>query len=173
MSVLALAWGCDGPAAEPADAGPPQFIAIERDFADFRSWERIPIDATALPTGMSGASAAIYVWRRAPEDATRWPVGSMFVKAIEEGPPSEWILHAMAKRGIPFNGSGTLGWEFFELSIDGADVPRILWRGEGPMSGHGYGAMQPDGGVIELVCNDCHAPAWQDDGVLTPQLSLN
>jgi hypothetical protein len=168
-AVAAVLSACAAPVADRADAG--ELIAIASDFRDFREWERVEIDATALPTGMTGGPAAVYAHRGAPTGAARFAVGTMFVKTIEAGPPSEWLIHAMVKRSSTFNASGTIGWEFFELRIEPDGAIAMLWRGEGPSAGHGYGRELPDGGSLVLVCNDCHAAAWQTDGVLTPALS--
>jgi hypothetical protein len=81
----------------------------------------------------------------------------------------------MVKRGIPYNRDGAIGWEFFELGFEpGSERPHVVWRGTGPPSGHGYAAQGRDAGTAEvpLVCNDCHAVAWQSDGALTPEFAF-
>lgn len=167
--------------AEPGpDAGPDRdagarFVAFARDFEDFRRWERIPVEGAMLPIGAAPGPTAIYVSARPPAGTRRWPVGTILVKSIENGPPSEWVIHAMVKRGVPFNREGAIGWEFFELSFaPGARSPHVVWRGTGPPSGHGYAAQGRDAGPdpVPLVCNDCHGAAWQSDGALTPALAL-
>ena len=128
-----------------------------------------------MPIGAAEGPTYIYVNRRAPEGARRWPVGTIVVKAIESGEPDAWTIHAMAKRGVPFNRDGAIGWEYFELRLArGSEEPSIVWRGEGPPSGHGYAAMgrPADAGAIPLVCDDCHAAGWHNDSVLTPAISL-
>ncbi len=168
------------PAREPepasAAASGETFVAFARDFEDFRTWERIPIEGAMIPVGATPGPTAIYVNHRPPEGARRWPVGTMLVKTIENGDPSDWVIHAMAKRGVPYNRDGTIGWEFFELRVGRAsDRMQVVWRGMGPPSGHGYAARGRDAGVgaVPLVCNDCHAVAWQSDGALTPALALS
>jgi hypothetical protein len=164
----------DTASAPGPDAGA-SFLAFAPDFRDFRRWERIPVEGAMLPVGAAPGPTAVYVNRRPPAGARRWPVGTILVKSIENGPPSAWVVHAMVKRGVPFNRDGAVGWEFFELAFDeGASEPRIVWRGTGPPSGHGYAAMGRDAGPdpVPLVCNDCHAAAWQNDGALTPALAL-
>lgn len=170
-ALIALQGACSAPPEPVVDAGPQEFVAIAADFRDFRSWERIEIDATALPTGMTGGPAAVYANRHAPEGAMRFEPGTILIKTIELGDPTEWTIHAMVKRGGFYNLHGTVGWEFFELQLAADGSPEVLWRGEGPTAGHGYGRDLPDGGVLELVCNDCHGPAWTTDGVLTPALA--
>ena len=188
IAVLAVAIATLVPHADPRPRPVPDvrreasaaqtetFLAFARDFEDFRSWERIPIEGAMIPAGATPGPTAIYVNRRAPEGARRWPVGTMFVKTIENGEPSDWVIHAMVKRGVPYNRDGTIGWEFLELRVGRASgAMQIVWRGMGPPSGHGYAARGRDAGVgaVPLVCNDCHAAAWQSDGALTPALSLS
>jgi hypothetical protein len=157
------------------DAGPGSFVAFAADFERFREWERLPIDGAMLPIGVEPGPAYVYASARAPAGTRRWPVGTVLVKTVENGAPHEWTIHAMVKRGVPYNRGGAIGWEFFELAIDeDSEHMRVVWRGNGPPSGHGYAAMGRDAGTgaVPLVCNDCHGAAWQDDGVLTPALSL-
>lgn len=172
--------GIDVPASEraepPGDGGAPShFVAFGRDFRDFEEWERHPVEGAMLPIGAAPGPTHIYANRRAPDGARRYPVGTVLVKVVESGPTRDrWVVHAMVKRGVPYNPTGAVGWEFFELRLrDGAD-PEVLWRGQGPPSGHGYAAMGRDSGPdpVPLVCNDCHAAGWQSDGVLTPALAL-
>jgi hypothetical protein len=157
------------------DGGARSFVAFAADFGDFRAWERLPITGAMLPIGVEPGPAYVYASARAPEGQRRWPVGTILVKTIENGPPHTWTIHAMVKRGVPYNRGGAIGWEFFELAIDEDGSMRVVWRGNGPPSGHGYAAMGRDAGTaaVPLVCNDCHGAAWQDDGALTPALSLD
>jgi hypothetical protein len=166
----------------PTDAGsteaatPASFVAFSSAFRDFRTWERIPVEGAMLPVGAVPGPTAVYVNARAPEGSARWPVGTILVKAIEHEALEDWVIHAMVKRGVPYNRDGAIGWEFFELGFEpGSDTPHVVWRGTGPPSGHGYAAQGRDAGTAEvpLVCNDCHAVAWQSDGALTPELALN
>jgi hypothetical protein len=109
-----------------------------------------------------------------PEGVRRFPVGTMLVKTMEGGTPQEWAVHAMVKRDGTYGyENSTPGWEWFELRLDADEVPVILWRGPGPPSGMGYRALFGDGGVIELVCGDCHGPAWQNDSVLNDHVRLS
>ncbi|MEM9069528.1 MAG: hypothetical protein AAGE52_13525 [Myxococcota bacterium] len=148
---------------------------MARDFADFRRWERHGVQGAMLPIGTPDGPTFIYVNARPPDGTRRWPVGTILVKAIESGTPEEWTVHAMVKRGVPYNPDGAVGWEYFELVFaDDAALPSIRWRGQGPPSGHGYAASgtEADPDAIPLVCNDCHAANWRSDGVLTPALAL-
>jgi hypothetical protein len=160
-------------APSPIPSSPPShFIAFARDFRAFRTWERHSVAGAMMPVGAAEGPTYVYLNRRAPAGSLRWPVGTMIVKAIESGAPHQWTVHAMVKRGLPFNSDGALGWEYFELRFsEGSDEPVVVWRGN-PPSGHGYAAAGRDPSTVPLVCNDCHTAAWQNDSVLTPALSL-
>ena len=129
-----------------------------------------------LPIGTTPGPTWIYANVRPEPGAQRWPVGAIVVKVIESSPSrAGWTVHAMVKRGVPYNREGVAGWEFFELAFaDETGPPSVVWRGHGPPSGHGYAAARTDAGgePVVLVCSDCHAAAWQDDGLLTLALSL-
>lgn len=162
-------------AGSTAASTPASFVAFSSAFRDFRTWERIPVEGAMLPVGAAPGPTAVYVNTRAPGGSARWPVGTILVKAIEHEALEDWVIHAMVKRGVPYNRDGAIGWEFFELGFEpGSDTPHVVWRGTGPPSGHGYAAQGRDAGTAEvpLVCNDCHAVAWQSDGALTPELAL-
>lgn len=159
----------EGPLPERAS-----FLAFARDFESFRRWERFPVQGAMVPTGAEPGPTFVYRNARPSAGARAYPVGTILVKTIESGPPEDWVIHAMAKRGAPYNRDGAVGWEFFELDLDANDSLSVVWRGTSPPSGHGYGAQGRDAGVsaTTLTCNDCHAASWQTDGVLTPALSL-
>ena len=124
-----------------------------------------------IPEGAEPGPTFVYAREILPTGVARMPVGTMLLKTIENGPPTDWFVHAMVKRSGDFNPGGTVGWEFFELALTDDLEPVILWRGEGPPSGHGYAAAGvPDPEAIPLVCNDCHSAAWMTDGVLSPEL---
>ncbi len=167
------------PSVSASDAGAAShtpFVAFARDFRGFTSWTRHRVEGAMLPIGVADGPTYIYANGAPPENARRWPIGTILVKVIESGESTrEWTIHAMVKRGVPYNRSGAVGWEYFELRM--ADVeadPTLVWRGPGPPSGHGYAARGRDAGTSEiaLVCNDCHGAGWQQDGVLTPALAL-
>jgi hypothetical protein len=173
LVVLLASGGCGGP--DGAGGEPPAtFIALAADFRGFTGWAlRFEATGAALPIGVDPGPTYVYAREAPPSDATRFPVGTIFIKSVEVGARTEWAIHAMVKRSAAaFNTSGAVGWEFFELGLTASDEPVILWRGEGPPSGLGY-ALTPgaDAGVVELVCNDCHAAAWTSDAVMTPELA--
>jgi hypothetical protein len=162
-------------ASASASSATTSFVAFSSAFEDFRTWERIPVEGAMLPVGAAPGPTAVYVNARAPEGSARWPVGTILVKTIEHEALEDWVIHAMVKRGIPYNRDGAIGWEFFELGFEpGSERPHVVWRGTGPPSGHGYAAQGRDAGTAEvpLVCNDCHAVAWQSDGALTPEFAF-
>lgn len=172
-AMMSLA-GCDEGALMRPDSGASStFIALARDFEGFRDWTCFPLERPMVPVGLEGSAASVCINQLPPEGERRFPVGTILVKAIESGEtPQDWVIHAMVKRGGLGFGGGTPGWEVFELRLDARERPVILWRGEGPPSGLGYGIGAPDGGVTTLVCSDCHAPAWRNDSVLNPHVRL-
>jgi len=147
---------------------PTEVIAEPRDFAGFRRWTRFEIEPGMRSTGGFEDAAWVFVRELPPSGADRFPIGTTIVKAFED-PPAVMTLYAMVKREALFNPTGAVGWEFFELRMDGPDSVTIEWRGEGR---HGYGERPFDGGVQPLVCHDCHGGAWMNDYVLTPQIHL-
>jgi hypothetical protein len=171
LVVLLVLAGCEE--GEPPPPSPEVFIALTRDFEDFRSWTRLPVEAEAVPVGHPEGPSFIYVNRMPPAGERRFPVGTMMVKTVETGDVEDWAIHAMAKRGDGYGWeNGTVGWEFFELAFDDEDEPLIVWRGPGPPSGLGYRVAGLDGGTAELVCANCHAPAWTNDSVLNDYVRL-
>ena len=175
LGLLLLA-ACDPPPASTGglpDAGESGvFIALTRDFEGFTDWTSFAIDDAAAPAAHPPGPSHVYINALPPEGARRFPVGTIIVKTIESGPPEEWAIHAMVKRGSDYGVSGGIvGWELFELRFDEDQRPIVLWRGIGPPSGMGY-AAPVDGGTVELVCSDCHNAAWMNDGVLNEHTRL-
>lgn len=166
---VAGAGGCGEAGAPQDDAPPPVFIALQRDFADFRAWPRTDLGSIALAGHPPGPRAA-YVNHALPAGATAYPVGTIIVKAITAHPddPASWALFAMVKRGGGFNADGARDWEFFTLRIVG-DTPVILGRGLNPPSdGDGDPYHATDG----IGCNACHGTedARAGDSILSPAL---
>jgi hypothetical protein len=164
-----LAGGCadEAPTLPEGDT----FIALSRDFDGFTEWNRFAVAGEAIPTDAAPGPAVVYARTLPPPGVARFPIGTILIKTIEPEDPTLWTIHAMVKRSQTFNPEGAIGWEYFELALTPDEEIVILWRGEGPPSGHGYGSVgEPT--TIPLVCNDCHAPAWTNDGVLTPVIRL-
>jgi hypothetical protein len=154
MGALACA-GCGAPE-------PTSFIALERDFADYASWESTTFETTAFEGTEVPHDASVrrvFLSARPPAGATRWPPGTLLVKELPD------VTLAMARRGGGFNAAG-LGWEWFELARDDAGAVRIKWRGLGAPLGSEYGKSGN-------TCNVCHASAVELDGVLTPAFRLD
>lgn len=180
MAVLAA---CGSTA--PGDTG--QFIPLQKDFADFRSWTRFDLGVgvdparAATDTGDGGvadgggadgavhvvAPRAIYLNMIPPTGSTTFPVGSILIKTTGEGTATPGDIFGMAKRGGSYNMKGAAGWEWFEL-VDGTDgKPLIVWRGIVPPAGEGYA------GIVGGVCNDCHATFAYNDFVGSNKLLLS
>jgi hypothetical protein len=159
-------------AGDDGSGGRDVFIALQRDFSDFRDWMRFPLRTAVMHAGISGPVAA-YLNELPPEDAREFPIGTFEVKTVEIDPATEWTIHAMYKRGGGFNAQGALGWEYVDLAINDDDVPVIMWRGERPPSDHGYESLL-GGGVdpaLEVDCNSCHA-GGDDAAILSDELRL-
>jgi hypothetical protein len=156
---LLLLLGCDNPPHHV-------FIALDRDFATFRQWERVDLGDEQI-AGHPAGHAYAYLNQRTRDAA--YPAGTMIVKAFE---PS-WELFAMAKRGGGFNDKGARDWEFFRLKLV-SDTPVIVSRGifafdPDSDGGVGYGST---GSVLDALCNSCHGTpeSAATDHVLTPAL---
>lgn len=151
---------------------PKTFVAQERDFQTFQTWQSFLVDADGTQSGAHmGGKVTAYVNTLPPKGSTTYPVGSMIVKTIETGDPTKWNIHSMVKRGGDFNLSGAKGWEYIELQYNTNNVAVILWRGEAPPLNHGYEALTP-AGTITMKCNDCHATSKDTDYVMTPDLDI-
>ena len=110
------------------------FLAVQRDFSDFRDWMTYEKDVTDDHGGIVGTTT-VYLNEMPPEGAEKFPVGTMLVKTMEPADGSRLTIHAMVKRGGTFNPMGAVGWEYFELALNKSDVPIILWRGDKPPNG--------------------------------------
>jgi hypothetical protein len=173
LAVLLLGGCLDHELAEDSDGGRGVFIALQRDFRDFRDWMEFPLRTAVMHAGRSGSVVA-YLNELPRADADEFPVGTIIVKTVEMGPATEWTVHAMVKRGGGFNAQGALGWEYFDLAINDEDIPVIMWRGEKPPSDHGYenllgGSSDP---ALEVECNSCHV-GNDADAILSEPLALD
>jgi hypothetical protein len=160
LVALVLASGC----GEPMDAR--GFIARERDFRDYPTWESVTFETTVLEgtegeSGHTGGVRRVYLSARPPEGATEWPVGTRVVKELLDAD----LIIASAKRGGAYNASGVRGWEWFGLKRDATGAVRIEWRGLGAPLGSEYGSATG-------TCNACHGSAKELDGVMTPDFRL-
>lgn len=154
---------------------PDSFVAFQRDFEGYRSWRTIDVAEADLPGfGHGTGDRTIHV-----SDGRRgdlFPVGTRIVKVLRAGDdPTAWPVVAMAKRGGDYNDDGALGWEWFELHLDEAERPAIVWRGEEPPAGRGYACFlggDDDTPQGPTDCNVCHRAAADEDYVLSPQLAI-
>lgn len=156
--------GGDAGAAGASDA--PAFIAFSESFKDFTSWPSFYLGEVTPTTNEMVGPRTVYINALPPAGSHEFPVGTIIVKAIQIGDPSMWQIFAMAKRGADFNALGAVGWEWFELSLK-FDALNVLWRGNAPPNGMGYG-----GGVSGGVCNTCHGAAKANDYVQGDFLKL-
>ena len=149
------------------------FIALQRDFRDFRDWMQFELRTAVMHAGVSGPVVA-YLNELPSEDASEFPIGTIMVKTVEIGPATDWTVHAMVKRGGAFNAQGALDWEYVDLAINEDDVPVIMWRGEKPPSDHGYESLLGGGAdpALEVDCNSCHTGSDQD-AILSDALALD
>ncbi len=181
LGLLLLLAGCLLPLLAGCSCNPEvastEFIASERDFADFDTWERFDRGTRGfLPSHLDGETY-VYLNRRPEEGATAFPVGTIVVRVTSAGPMSDWEVHAMVKRGGQYNAAGAVGWEYFDLEMvrtageeGGALTPTIHWRGEGP-GDDGDGYARGAEGVL-LGCNHCHAAVVERDGMLGDEFDL-
>ncbi len=179
--VVVVAAGLGGcpflPDHELGDQGAPErLIAFASDFEGYRSWPHVVVGTGPIEGGHNlDAPRTVFVNALPDDDALTWPVGTVIVKEgsgqeVEGGTGTQ--THAMVKRGGNFNVDGALGWEWFEIQSNG-DAVVIVWRGEHPPDGEGYGCIS---GVCVPSsfgeCNACHAGARGNDFVSSSQLQL-
>lgn len=157
-----------------AASSPEPFIAFERDFQAFRSWERFELGSSAAQ-GVTHTSGERRVFLNARPEAPseRFPAGTIIVKELVTGADGGHRLFAMVKRGSGYNKRGARGWEWLELFERGDGSVGVNWRGidapsEETYSGPADGAeSDPLGG-----CNGCHASATPNDYVKSRLLGL-
>jgi hypothetical protein len=163
---------------------PGVFIALQRDFAQFRTWQKFSFGDGPVEGHPIGPRYGFVKQVLQPGEKT-YPIGDIIVKTIETPPspspspwPSpvpeqQWDIFAMAKRGGGFNAEGAKNWEYFTLHINPDGVPVILARGidaSDVPGGSGHGYVGVTGNIIR--CNGCHGDpnVAKFDYVLDPQL---
>lgn len=177
LSLVASA-GCGGAATgDGSSTTQPEttttFIALQRDFQSFSTWEHFHMDGDGSGTPHFGVNRDVYLNHRPPKGATSFPVGTIIVKHTDGvGDPDNGgpRTFAMVKRGGDYNKQGALNWEWFELIQDDPTNPAspwlISWRGLGPPAGGGYGSTGAE-------CNGCHAQAQGNDFVPSDPMLLS
>lgn len=156
LSVWVLVVSC-GPGGS---TGGNSFIAMDRDFSGYTTWEHFTVDGGAVDTVHTAGARTVYVSERPVAGAESFPQGTIIVKELE------FQTLAMVKRGGSYNASGAPGWEWFELRSDPGGAVSIVWRGLGPPAGEHYGQAGQ-------TCNGCHGANRANDSVLSAQLKLN
>ncbi|HLL53923.1 MAG TPA: hypothetical protein VK447_10275 [Myxococcaceae bacterium] len=148
---------------------PTSFIALQRDFQAFPTWETFRLRPE--PDGESlhaGGERDLYLSQRPRRGSAGFPVGTIIVKHADgAGTPDGPRTYAMVKRGGDYNLEGAANWEWFELVPSELNPSNwlITWRGLGPPIGAEYGNTGQ-------TCNDCHALARENDFVKAPVLGL-
>jgi Cytochrome P460 len=170
LSLLLLVADCSRRRSQPMPVafnsqGP--FIALERDFQDFRSWEAIDLPDKS-PQGITHVAGKRreFINQRPGAGSRNFPVGTMLVKEILTGAQEGHQLFAMVKRGGGYNSDGAPGWEWFELREREDRTIGVVWRGINAPKGEHYGG-DPMGG-----CNSCHEVSAKNDFVRSRALAL-
>lgn len=158
--ILLVVAGCSRGAAAP-DAGPQAFIALDRDFAAYRSWPHFRLE------GGGQYPRTVYLSRARVPGSGEFAVGTILVKELERPADGGGLeVDAMVKRGAGFNAGdgGAPGWEFFGLLRTDAGLTAVQWRG----TGTGLATGSYGGGGAS--CVGCHAAAQGNDFVQSPPL---
>lgn len=158
----------DGGVTDGEVSGSSTFLAQTRDFAGYADWMLYEKDVMSDHGGLVGTTS-IYVNQMPDETTHKFPVGTILFKTMKTAESDKLTIHAMVKRGGNFNpmGANAAGWEYFELLLNKAGTPYILWRGENPPSGEQYKLLLGSGETMPTTegnCNDCHGSG--KDGVL-------
>lgn len=171
LPLLCLA-SCHRPVAKtlPTLAAGQAFVAFERDFEDFRDWQRVPVPERGRAQGITHTAGLRREWINAKpaKGSTTFAVGTILVKEIDSGMPEGHQLFAMVKRGAGYNHEGAKGWEWFELFERKTGGLGIQWRGINAPVGESYGSGDPMGG-----CNGCHETATGNDYVKAEAAALS
>lgn len=164
-SALALGGACGASSSpESCASGQIPFIAYGCSFSGFESWPSNTTDGPFIDgsTHVSGVRT-VYINQLPAAGASEFGVGTLIVKVTQ----SDHKIFARAKRGLGYNATGAVDWEWFELQESSQNEVAIVWRGVGPpANGEQYGG-DPTAG-----CNGCHALVPFNDYVLSPWLHL-
>src|SRR5262245_10984882 len=115
-AIAALGPGCGGD--DGGDGEADVFIAFERDFQAFRTWETFPL-GTQEPQELAHLKGmrTDFINRRPPRGATGFAVGTIIVKEVIPDESTDRQMFAAVKRGGGYNPDGAVGWEWFELGV--------------------------------------------------------
>jgi hypothetical protein len=178
IAAVTLAWTAAATAqpAKPAKTpkAPTTFVAKARDFANYRSWDRMLVQPHKLRGGPHpSAPQLLYIQPLPPVGAAVMPVGTKIVKERTDGLGP---VFAMVKRSRKYKASQMGGWELFGLTLSARDLTqagaatgpakvKVLWRGLGAPQGNGYDEH-------DTSCQICHNTAYKNDRLLSPGLTL-
>lgn len=160
-----LAASCQKVRARGPDAGRGSFVAFAPDFEGFRRWPRTSLGRFSAGGHQEGPEQYAYMNQPRRPGMRTWDVGSIIVRTLERGDPTNWPVFASVKRGGGYNARGNVGWEFFRLRIDPRGRVVIVARGLNPRTG-----LEDPYATSGMGCNTCHgsADARIFDGVLSP-----
>jgi hypothetical protein len=160
----------NGPDGEQDGGMTAPFIAVQGDFACYRTWNTFDGGTGAFDgLGLAGEQRTVYINKLPPHGSAAFPIGTIIVKDTATAQ-----TFAMAKRGGGFN-PDVGDWEWFELTTadtnpPSACAPLINWRGTAPPVGMVYGGQF-------VSCNGCHVqagpPQGSNDYVAGNSLSLS
>src|SRR5436190_23381621 len=97
LACAALLGGCLDNKLPPGEGkgASHMFLALDRDFADFRDWMVFMLDAKTHAA--ANGPVNVYLNKLPPAGDTEFPIGTIVVKTVEAGAPSTWTIHAMSK----------------------------------------------------------------------------
>lgn len=155
-------------------SGPPQFIVVDSDYAEYATWPSFDLGDAPLMGHPAGERVA-YLNQKAPVGATQYPMGTILIKEVRTVPddPTKWDLFAMVKRGGNYDSDGARGWEFLILKRTASGAPLWTSRGEAPRdSGDGGAGSYEGSGLNGKTCTTCHGAVGteQHDYILSPLL---
>jgi len=167
LAAVALLLAACNKAKSDGSSASRSFIALERDFQEFRTWTPIDLPERA-PQGITHVAGKRreYISQRPPKGATSFPVGTIVVKELLTEAPEGHQIFAMVKRGGGYNARGAPGWEWFELRERLDRSVGIVWRGLSAPVGESYGG-DPLG-----TCSNCHQLSVKNDYIRAGALAL-
>ena len=155
-------------ATDAADSPREPFIALASDFDAFETWPNVVLaEPFSFDGGHRVGASRVFLLGEVPPEGEPFAVGTILLKTVEDGAPTDWEIHGMVKRGGGYNAEGAVGWEWLDLSLTDEGAPVITWRGEG--SAFDPGSYRGPSGET-IPCNDCHGYALGRDHVFSRPL---